>query len=231
MGTGGRDDDSGPPGTEAADGAEDSHGVDGDALIDRWMAHHEEERPTADGDAFGDERLPPFAAYLEPPPLPPAASAERPARTPPAAYPPPGVPADVDFPPRRGTRRVLALALLLMLAATALAAWSAQQDPDAESVTLAATLAVLTLVTWAVRAGSALTTLSVRGGQLQVRTGGRRTTFDLTSGYTPIEVIGRPGRRGWKVVFGRGTMRPFTVDAGLVDPHEFMAVLRRYRPE
>ena len=136
------------------------------------------------------------------------------------------------FPPRRGPRRVLGLALLLMLVATGVAGWSAWQEPDVESLTLLGTLATLTLVTWAVRAGSALTTLEVSGGQLHVHQGGRRTTFDLTSPYTPVEVIGRPGRRGWKVVLGRDTARrPFVVDASLVDPARFTEVLRRYRPE
>ena len=138
----------------------------------------------------------------------------------------------VSFPPRRGPRRVLGLALLLMLVATGVAGWSAWQETDVESLTLLGTLATLTLVTWAVRAGSALTTLEVAGGQLHVHQGGRRTTFDLTSPYTPVEVIGRPGRRGWKVVLGRGTARrPFVVDASLVDPVRFTEVLRRYRPE
>lgn len=142
------------------------------------------------------------------------------------------VPSTVTFPPRRGPRRVLGLALLLMLTATGVAGWSAYQEPDVESLTLLGTLATLTLVTWAVRAGSALTTLEVVGGQLHVHQGGRRTTFDLTSAYTPVEVVGRPGRRGWKVVLGRGTARrPFVVDGGLVDPVRFTEVLRRYRPE
>lgn len=149
-------------------------------------------------------------------------------RTTPAAP----VPNAVTFPPRRGPRRVLGLALLLMLTATGVAGWSAYQEPDLESLTLLGTLGTLTLVTWAVRAGSALTSLEVVGGQLHVHQGGRRTTFDLTSAYTPVEVIGRPGRRGWKVVLGRGTARrPFVVDAGLVDPVRFTEVLRRYRPE
>ncbi len=224
MGSGGKDGGNGVP----SDAEPSSGSAADDHLLDRWMAHRDEDqRPGPDADED-----PPFVAYLEPEPEPlpehPSWSDDRPSR---AAPPAPGAAVDVEFPPRRGTRRVLALALLLMLVATGVATWMARRDPDPESITLAVTLGVLTLVTWAVRAGSAQTTLAVRGGQLHVSTGGRRTTFDLSSAYTPIEVIGRPGRRGWKVVFGRGTMRPFTVDAGLVDPHRFMAVLRTYRPE
>ena len=203
----------------------------GDGLLERWMAHHEEQQdpdrePTGAGGAGDADWWGSAQTVAAPPPRP---------RTPEPARPPgpasPGARADLDFPPRRGTRRVLALAVLLMLVATAGAAWQVREEADPESVTLLACLAALTLFAWAVRAGSAQTRLSVRGGQLEVRTGGRRTTFDLSSAHTPIEVIGRPGRRGWKVVFGRGSMRPFTVDAGLVDPHAFMRVLRQYRPE
>ena len=231
MGPGGEDGGAGVPSDPDPSSGDPGSGAD-DHLLDRWMAHREGESTPAPDPA--DEDL---VAYLEPAPEQPqpqplheraSTPDDRGAR---AAAPGPAARVDVDFPPRRGTRRVLALALLLMLVATGLAAWSAQRDTNPESLTLAITLGVLTLVTWAIRAGSAQTTLAVHGGQLHVSTGGRRTTFDLTSPYTPIEVIGRPGRRGWKVVFGRGTMRPFTVDAGLVDPHDFMAVLRAYRPE
>ena len=207
---------------------------DEDGLLERWVAHHEEQQDTgappsepardpSDWWSTGPLAAPRVAGRSDQtgPPAP-----RRP--TPPA---PPGPPVDVDFPPRRGIRRVLTVALLLMALATAGAAWQVRADADTASLTLLASLGVLTLFTWAVRAGSSLTTLSVRNGHLHVQTGSRRTTFDLSSSHTPIEVIGRPGHRGWKVVFGRGTMRPFTVDAGLVNPREFMRVLRRYRPE
>ena len=222
--------------SSGSSGADGSGGPDADedGLLERWVAHHEEQQDT-DASVAEPARDPSDWWSTGPRPEPRSAgqgdrtAPPRPSRPTPAAA--PGPPVDVDFPPRRGTRRVLTVAVLLMALATAGAAWQVREDPDPESLTLLASLGVLTLFTWAVRAGSTQTTLSVRGGQLHVQTGSRRTTFDLGSSHTPIEVIGRPGRRGWKVVFGRGTMRPFTVDAGLVDPVEFMRVLRRYRPE
>ena len=46
-----------------------------------------------------------------------------------------------------------------------------------------------------------------------------------------MQVIGEPGRRGWKVLFLRRGMSPFVIDSSMVDPHEFTSVLRYYRPE
>lgn len=137
----------------------------------------------------------------------------------------------MKFPPRRGTRRLLGAVLLVVLAATGVAAYLAYDEPNTLTVGVTATLGVLTLVTWGVRAATPLTKLSITGGQLKVQSGGERLTFDLSSHYTPIEVHGTPGRRGWRVVFGRGTMPPFVVDDSVVDARSFMEVLRRYRPE
>ena len=89
---------------------------------------------------------------------------------------------------------------------------------------------MLTLFVWAVRAGSAVATLTVRGGQLEILRGGSRHRFDLASHYTPIDIVGEPGRRGWKVLFHRRSMAPYVVDASMVDPVEFTRVVRHYRP-
>ncbi|WKN48105.1 hypothetical protein [Nocardioides sp. Arc9.136] len=135
------------------------------------------------------------------------------------------------FRPRTGARRVVGLLLLVLLAATAGAAYAASRDQTTTTLGLAGTLAVLTLVVWAVRAGSAPTRMSVTAGQLEVLRGGGRFVFDLRSPHTPIEVVGEPGSRGWKVLFLRRSMEPFVVDSTMVDPEEFTAVLRRHRPE
>jgi hypothetical protein len=82
-----------------------------------------------------------------------------------------------------------------------------------------------------VRAGAPTTRLSVKSGQLEILGGGGRYVFDLASHYTPIEVVGKPGARGWKVLFLRRSMTPYVVDASMVDPEHFMRVLREYRPE
>jgi hypothetical protein len=55
-------------------------------------------------------------------------------------------------------------------------------------------------------------------------------TFDLTSSFTPIDVQGKPGRHGWRVIFHHADMTPFVVDSSMVDAHEFMRVLYYYRP-
>ncbi|MBC9735353.1 hypothetical protein [Nocardioides marmotae] len=135
------------------------------------------------------------------------------------------------FKPRTGPRRAVGILLLVALVATAGAAYLASEDPTTFTLGLAGTLGALTLVLWAVRAGSAVTRMSVTAGQLEVLRGGGRFVFDLRSRYTPIEVVGEPGSRGWKVLFVRRSMAPFVIDSSMVDPEEFMQVLRQHRPE
>ncbi|WP_121256072.1 hypothetical protein [Nocardioides ferulae] len=141
------------------------------------------------------------------------------------------VPPVVEFAPRTGVRRLTAVLLLACLAATAVAGWAAYAERTELNIALAVTLGVLTLVVWGVLASTGVTRLVVRGGMLEVHRGGGRFLFDLTSRYTPVEVVGEPGRRGWKVLFLRRGMSPFVIDSSVVDPHAFMAVLRHYRPE
>jgi hypothetical protein len=86
------------------------------------------------------------------------------------------------------------------------------------------------VMVWAIRGGASVTTLEVHQGQLQVIQQGGRFIFDLSSQYTRFEVHGEPGHRGWKVLFPRRGMAPFTVDASMVDPDDFMRVLRFFRP-
>ena len=95
---------------------------------------------------------------------------------------------------------------------------------------ITAIVGVTTLLIWAARAGSTPTTLTIRNGLLEVKRQGSRFVFDLASSYTPVKVVGQPGRRGWKVLFLRRGMRPFAVDGSMVDPHEFMRVLGFFRP-
>lgn len=184
-------------------------------LFDRWLGHQ--------GQATGQDDLPEPAPVQAPPPAPrvPAAatSVQR------------GESTNVDFAPRPGTRRLLGLLLLATLAATGVAAYYAYEDPNTLTVGVTGTLALLSLVLWAIRAGSVTPRLSVRRGQLEIHVGGQRHLFDLTSQFTPVDVVGRPGHRGWKVVLDRPNQAPLVVDSSMVDPGEFMEVLRRYRPE
>jgi hypothetical protein len=170
-------------------------------LFDRWAKHHD-------------------ATEAEPV-APPARSAP----------PPAGASTNVEFTPRTRARRVVGLLLLVALAGTAVAGYAVYRDPTTLTIGVAATLGVLALVLWAVRASTAVAHLSVEAGQLEVVQGGGRFVFELAGSFTPIEVVGRPGDRGWKVLFLRRNMDPFVVDSSMVDPHEFMDVFRRYQPE
>ena len=134
------------------------------------------------------------------------------------------------FPPKKGARRLMGTVLVLVLPRDRRRRLPRLRQPGPVTIGIAATLGVLLLVTWAVRAGTPLTRMAVKGGQLEVRQGGLHLKFDLSSHYTPIEVQGTPGQRDWRVLFGRGTMRPFVVDSSIVDPNDFMDVLWRYRP-
>ncbi|GAB3776293.1 hypothetical protein FB382_000062 [Nocardioides ginsengisegetis] len=180
--------------------------------------------------AVAAEPLPQAAAPEAAPAEPAAQSAPEP---PPAHEPEPEqdvIPGVVEFAPRTGTRRLVALLLLVCVAATAVAAYVAYLDRTTPAIGIAAALALLTMVVWGVRAGAATAHLTVRGGQLEIVRGGGRNVFDLASHYTPIDVIGEPGDRNWRVLFHRRSMSPFVVDASMVDPAEFTRVLRHYRP-
>lgn len=189
-------------------------------LFDRWLTHRHDE---ADAEV---------EAATGPPPVAPAPVAEPdPSPAPSAAAPATGPTTNVDFTPRTRARRLVGLLLLTAAAGAAVAAYAVYRDPTTLTIGLAATLGVLVLVLWGVRAGNSTARLSVRAGQLVVVRGGDRFVFELAGGFTPIEVVGRPGDRNWKVLFLRRNMDPFVVDSSMVDPHEFMDKLRRYPPE
>lgn len=137
---------------------------------------------------------------------------------------------NVDFAPRTLARRIVGLLLLVSLALTAGAGYLAYQDARPLTLGAAGTLLAVTLVLYAVRAGSSTTYLAIRSGQLEVRRGKTLEKFDLTSRFTRIDVVGRPGRPGWKVLLGRFGRDPLVISAALVDPKSFMAELERYRP-
>ncbi len=169
-------------------------------------------------------------AVTEPAPVATVADpVEAPAPRP--AEPERGLSTDVEFAPRTGARRLVGWLLLLTAAALVVAVVLAIGDPTTLSVGIAGTLFVLTLALWAIRAASPTARLSVHAGQLEVEQGGGRFVFELTGNYTPIQVVGAPGDRHWKVMFIRRNMDPFVVDSSMVDPRAFMDVLRRYRPE
>lgn len=158
-----------------------------------------------------------------------AKAADRRLQEPPAQEPP--FPMVVEFAPRKGTKRLLGLLLLITATATGVSGWTAFQDQTTTAIGIAGTLAGLTAIIWATRAGSVVARLAVRMGQLEVVSNGALHRFDLTSHYTVVDVIGRPGSGGWKVIFHRRGMSPFVIDSSMVDPHAFMWVFNHYRPD
>ncbi|WP_435770175.1 hypothetical protein [Nocardioides sp. SYSU DS0651] len=72
--------------------------------------------------------------------------------------------------------------------------------------------------------------VSVIRGIVYVEQGDSTHRFDLRKPETRVEMLGRPGDRGWAVHFLRRGLDPFVVDASMVDPHEFVRQLREHRP-
>lgn len=137
---------------------------------------------------------------------------------------------NVEFAPKLGARRLLGVLLLAAIAATCVAGYLAYDDPRTLTLGAAGTLLVVTLALYAVRAGSSTTRLAIRSGQLVVTHGKNVETFDLTSRFTRIEVVGKPGRPGWKVLLGRFGKEPLVISSSVVDPKKFTAELARYQP-
>lgn len=73
--------------------------------------------------------------------------------------------------------------------------------------------------------------VSVVRGVVLVDKDGSTHRFDLKNENTKLDVQGRPGDAFWQVKLIRRGLEPFVVDASMVDPREFMAQLREYRPE
>ncbi len=141
------------------------------------------------------------------------------------------VPSTYHFKPKRTSRRLLTIALLCGLVLSAYFVRAAVELQDTGSIGLAAIVLLATAMVWAIRAGASVTTLTVHHGQLEVVQQGGRYVFDMASQYTRVEVHGRPGKHGWAVIFPRRGMTPFKVDATMVDPDDFMRVLRFFRPQ
>ncbi|CAM3977835.1 hypothetical protein NOMA109596_18095 [Nocardioides marinus] len=156
-----------------------------------------------------------------------ALRAEREAAVPPR---PAVLPPDIDFRPRTLARRITSALLLVGIALTLLAAWRAYDSRVQTDIGFAAILALFTGIVWAVRAGSVPTRMSLHGGLLEVRTQAGRFLFELTSAHTHLEMVGTPGRPGWKVLIHRRGMNPFEITRAMVDPHEFVDAVRYYRP-
>jgi hypothetical protein len=136
-----------------------------------------------------------------------------------------------EFAPLKSSRRFLTLMLLAGLILSGAVGFRAYQSRDTIEMGIAAIVIFATLVIWAIRAGATVTRLTIRSGQLEIVRQGGRVVFDLASTYTPIEVVGRPGSKKWRVAFLRRGMAPVVIDSTMVDGRDFMRVLGFYRPE
>ncbi len=141
------------------------------------------------------------------------------------------MPTVYEFAPLRASRRFLSLMLLVGLVASVYLGYGAYLSRDSIEIGIAGITTLATLVIWGIRAGASVTRLTVRSGQLEIVRQGARQVFDLTSGYTPIEVVGRPGSKKWKVMFLRRGMAPAVVDSTMVDGKDFMRILSFFHPE
>ncbi|HET9423324.1 MAG TPA: hypothetical protein VFO49_19460 [Nocardioides sp.] len=73
--------------------------------------------------------------------------------------------------------------------------------------------------------------VSVSRGMVYIDSSSNSYRFDLRQPTTEVEMTGRPGEGGWQVRFLRRHLDPFTVDATMVEPAEFVRQLREWRPE
>lgn len=177
-------------------------------LFDRWLEHHDQRPESRPGEQGAEPALG----------VPAPRTADQALHT-------------IFFRPRKHARRLYTVLFLLALAATVVLGATAWRLRTTTGYELTAVAAGLTAILYAVRAGSATATMTVTGGSLEIRRGGSRTTLDLASPHLRLEVVGRPGGRHWKVLFLRPSLPAYVVDASMVDPGEFMRVLRYYRQD
>ncbi len=136
-----------------------------------------------------------------------------------------------EFAPRKGTRTIAGVLLSAALIAAAISGYLAWQERTTATLGILVTLFILVLVIWATRASSEPAHLKINSGHLTVQQTSGIRHFDLASKYTPLTVKGRPGLPGWKVIIEQRDQDKFVIDSSMVEPKEFMRVLRYYRPD
>jgi len=138
-------------------------------------------------------------------------------------------PTTVEFGSSRIGQLTLSLLVLAGIVVTAGLGWAAYDSRATTDIALAGVAGVLTLVVWAVRAGSGSARVTIDRGVLRVQRGSSSFSFDLTNVQLDVEENGTPGRRDWSFVIHRRSLGPVVIDKSLVDPERFMAAVRRYR--
>jgi hypothetical protein len=152
----------------------------------------------------------------------------KPAPGPREPVPPPSV-VDLSIGPT-GARRVTGSLVVAIAVVTVLSAAVAYGDPDLLTVGLTLLLVIALVTTWWFHSRRRAVTVVVTGSRLEIRDGGLHV-FDLSRTDPPVDVIGLPRDQSWRVLFHRRGMRPYVVDASMVDPVEFMRMLHARRPE
>ena len=128
-------------------------------------------------------------------------------------------------------RRVAGFLLFAAALLTAIEAGVAYADPGVVTLGLAGLLLLTTGVAWRAWSRRPVATVTVSGTRLEITQGGGRHVFDLADTRSPVDVIGVPGDRSWRVLFYRRGRTPYVLDASMVDPAEFMRVLHARRSE
>lgn len=140
-----------------------------------------------------------------------------------------GVPARVEFSSSRLGQLTMSLLVLVGILVTAGLGYVAYDSRATTDIALAGVAGVLTLVIWAVRAGSGTTRIVVDRGILRIQRGSSSFSFDLTNVQLDVEETAATGARGWSFVIHRRSLGPVVIDRSMVDPERFMTAVRRYR--
>jgi hypothetical protein len=141
------------------------------------------------------------------------------------------LPPIIDLGVEPATRRVTDFLLFATLVVLLLAVAVAYADPGPVTIGLALLLAGVLIATWRVRGRHRTAAVVATGGRLEIVSNGGRHVFDLARRDHPVEAIGLPGDRRWRVLFHRRGMRPYVVDASMVDPGAFIRLLHGHRCE
>lgn len=136
----------------------------------------------------------------------------------------------VTFRPRGNLRLVAGVLEIAVLAAAAWAAYAVYREASTNNIVLAVILGALLIGVHAVRSSSSPAQITIDRGALDVVHQQSHHRFDLTNEHIDIEVQGEPGERGWRFLVHRRSLAPFQIDRSMVDPEEFMRVVRRHRP-
>ncbi|WP_284535102.1 hypothetical protein [Nocardioides sp. T2.26MG-1] len=172
--------------------------------------------PSPEGGEGSDARGPTGAALAAPVAMPVTAPA----------------PPSIDLSVAPGGRRVVAFLLFACAVVTVAQAAVAYADPSALTLGLAGVLVALTLGCWRAWARrTTSTTVALTGSHLEIVRHGSRHVFDLADTRSPVDVLGLPGDRSWRVLFHRRGLAPYVLDASMVDPAEFLRALHTHRPE